>query len=891
MAIPLPRRRNNPMRRPNTGQVPTRSNIQRQNVSKDPGARGGPTSIPTNAFTGGSQGIIDLGTGIQQVADAESAQLQQELNRSDYINTEIEKGNLANDIDKIANNFDAISGSYRNTDGSVDKDGMNKVDQLIEQASQNRLNIVQNNRSMSQRASDEFSMQAELVKQNAYAKLRKNVATARTEQFKLSLQAQLVQVAAASDKDGRTVASDVVNLIIANRQIANGFISSLNTKARNEALSTANAGLLKDAVRKFVLGGQFGQAKTRIYQIVDALGQKNISTTGWTAKSINEAHQYIDEEQQKFNATQQSSKLSEFQGKIAELKKLNLPEDRFKEVVIGMLGGPKPEPVPDKIKVYNFLKDEFKTIKNPTAKQYTDFHNQKIKLLSGLDPDTDTKTDLEIKIDSVENRYPMPRTEEDEAKYLEEIRAVTTGIKPKDAPADSDTDKKQDRLDKMLADKKISSAVWVDATLSLNSGLKPPAPAPATVAQERAIKYLNKMLKEKKITQPEYDRRMMQVHNFIGQEKFPELDEDLKPENYRLISAIADTRLGAKAIAAGTLQPKEGYEEFSVKFKEAIVDAYVTGVYPNGSQVTGERNLFRITDRISKMAGYKENLPELIRPTERFDKRVGIELTGSGKDIGMKIVDPVFENITNETASDIIEETERYVSGDYLKNRFMSAATGEGALTVEKATGIWSAIQDSVAQFSQFLGDRSEDPQVTQSRLLYSLIARDFIRFVSLSPRFAVKEQELLRDLFPSSGVLNSPRQTHSRLKLFRNLLKKKIVDLRTTAQYNPDQSEEAIETAKVWANTVRNINTLIPEIPSVDTLVDLKKLSPSQAHDYIKTEILGDKERDLTMEDFNNWRPDVLDQYGPKKGGARMKVLFSKIQEYARIREMKRRK
>lgn len=884
MAIPLPRRRNNPMGRPNTGQVPTRSNIQRQNVSQDPGARGGPTSIPTNAFTGSSQGIIDLGTGIQQVADAESAQLQQELNRSDYINTEIEKGNLANDIDKIANNFDAISGSYRNTDGSVDKDGMNKVDQLIEQASQNRLNIVQNNRSMSQRASDEFSMQAELVKQNAYAKLRKNVATARTEQFKLSLQAQLVQVAA-----DEATASDVVNLIKNNRVIANGFISSLSTKDRNEALATASTGLLKNAVRKFVLGAQFRQAKLRVGDIIKELGENNISTTGWTAKSINDAYLYIDEEQQKFNDTQRSSKLTEAQKDILEIKKLKLPEKQEQALIIHRLGGPKPDPIPEKIKIYNLMKEEFDLKENPTAEEYNDFYDQKRKLLYNLDPATDSqKTDLERQIELINQTNPAPRTEEDQIRYLEDIRALATGIKPKDAPQDSDTDKKQARIDKMLADEKISSDVWVDATLNLNSGLKKPVPSATTLAQDRAIAYLNQRLKDKKITQDEYDRRMMQVHNFVGQEKFPELDEDLKPGEYNLISDVVDSRLGAKAIAAGTRQPKPGYEEFSIKFKEAVVDTYLTGIYPNGSTATKERNIFKIVDRIAKMDGYKEGLPSLLSPEREFDTRVGIEIKRVGNNNFLQIKDQTLEKRKKESALDVNTQSVNLISNEFLEQRIKNAAIAEG-LTVEQATGLWSGLKNAVAKFSQILGKETEDPRVTQSRLLYSLIARDFIRFVSLSPRFAVKEQELLRDLFPSSGALNSPRQTRSRLILFRNLLKKKIGDFRSTAIYNKDLKEESIEGAKVWANTIRNINTLMPEVPPVETLVDIKNMSPEDTYDYLHSEILGDSSRSLSRDDFEGYRKIVYDRYGPKKGEARIKIFEKKMKEYQTIIKNKR--
>ena len=764
---------------------------------------------------------------------------------------------------------------------------MNKVDQLIEQASQNRLNIVQNNRSMSQRASDEFSMQAELVKQNAYAKLRKNVATARTEQFKLSLQAQLVQVAAASDKDGRTVASDVVNLIIANRQIANGFISSLNTKARNEALSTANAGLLKDAVRKFVLGTQFGQARTRIYEIVDALGEKNISTTGWTAKSINEAFQYIDEEQTKFNNTQQSAKLSATAEKMAEIDKLDLTDPEKQALKIRVITGDKAKNIPEFQQKLDVLQKNFGLIQNPTAEQTKDFFLKRDKIISGYEPPpTKEQSSFAEKVEALNDLYPMPRTEEQENKVMEGLYSITTGIEPKDPKNKTDLQIKNDNLDAQFTKGEIKKALYIKAKLYLNSGYKEVPPSEYTIKQKARADYLDKQLeiykdsnKKEGISPKQHKLMMAKVMTDV---EIPDLDENLELKDQKLIDALVDSYLGADVFGPGAKQPQKGYEEFSMKFKAAVAKAMITGEYSNGLPVNPEKNYFDIINMVGQTAEFKGKGPKRPKPAEQFDSRVGIKITGKGTDLKMTIEDQPFLSDPSESLSTIVGETASTVESDYFKNRLINAGMKTG-LNLNQATGIWSGLKNAIAKFSEILGKKSEDPRVTQSRLLYSLIARDFIRFVSLSPRFAVKEQELLRDLFPSSGVLNSPRQTRSRLSLFKNLLKKKIADLRSTALNirSPEKQEEAIESAKIWAGTIRNINTLMPEVAPTETLSNLKTLSAKETYKYLQDELFGENPRIITRDDLNDYKERLIRERGKKEGEARFKILNNKLKEF----------
>ena len=885
MSITLksPRRRDNPNRGQNTGQIPTRSNIQRQNVATDPGGRGGPSTIPTGAFTGASEGMTALGAGMQQYAAAESQQLQQELNRSDYINTELEKGNLSNDLERAANNFDPVSGSYTNTDGTVDNNGMVRLNQVVDDLTQKRVDIMQKNMSVSQRASDEFPMQAELVKQNVFAKLRNRTAEARTEQYKLSLQAQLVQVAA-----DKATASDVVELIRTNKKVADGFISSLDTKARNEALATANAGLLKHAVRKFVLGGQFLEAKTRIRQIIGWLGEYNISTTGWTAKSIREANLYIDEEQTKYNNTQQAAQTTDKIKNVQAIDRIfrHLPVKKRNEMKLREFNAGLSDNKTDKIKEVEAVATLFAHL--PQNQQ----NALKLRIYEGS---TDTPDWLQ-KAKYIESQYKTlaasqngKLTPDQEIQKSEELTKVVSGLTPKTPTGyEQDQKRKKDVEDyyQDLKDKQ-GGALTVDQQEAYSSELQnlrsktQPIKLDTTTKQQNiAIDYLTSQFKKKKISQAQFDRLMMKVKTG---EDLPV--EDLKVDNslHRLVSDLVDSHFGADVKGPNARKPQSGYEEFSTEFKSAVMQAYITGEYSNGLSVGKDRDLFDIINYLGKSDAFAGKGPKRLKPETLFDNRVGIELKGAGNDLRMEILDQPFlgdvkdATYREQSIKNALDETNEIVKSSSFRERLITAGLKSG-ITYKRATGLWSSLKDTVASFSQFLGGGLEDPRFTQSRLLYSLIARDFIRFVSLSPRFAVKEQELLRDLFPSSSILNSPRQTRSRLTLFRNLLKKKIGDLRSTAINTPDQQEEAIEGAKVWANTIRNINTLMPEVPRLETIADFKKLSPKDAFDYLHTEILGDSNRKLSRSDLNDYKERLIQELGEKAGKARFKILNQKL-------------
>jgi hypothetical protein len=99
------------------------------------------------------------------------------------------------------------------------------------------------------------------------------------------------------------------------------------------------------------------------------------------------------------------------------------------------------------------------------------------------------------------------------------------------------------------------------------------------------------------------------------------------------------------------------------------------------------------------------------------------------------------------------------------------------------ATGMFSGLTDTVGSMFGSFFDVAVDKPTTIARFQYGLLVRDFVRKFTLSPRFAVKEQELLRAMFPGPGLLNSPLQAAAAMREFDMELDRSITDNRNIIQ------------------------------------------------------------------------------------------------------------
>ena len=87
------------------------------------------------------------------------------------------------------------------------------------------------------------------------------------------------------------------------------------------------------------------------------------------------------------------------------------------------------------------------------------------------------------------------------------------------------------------------------------------------------------------------------------------------------------------------------------------------------------------------------------------------------------------------------------------------------------ATGFWSAISDTLNKSVGNIFRGLVNKTTQRARFQFGLLARDFIRLVTLSPRFAVREQDILRSIFsgPTAGL--SAEQAVVNIREFSNLI------------------------------------------------------------------------------------------------------------------------
>lgn len=166
------------------------------------------------------------------------------------------------------------------------------------------------------------------------------------------------------------------------------------------------------------------------------------------------------------------------------------------------------------------------------------------------------------------------------------------------------------------------------------------------------------------------------------------------------------------------------------------------------------------------------------------------------------------------------------------------------SLSIEQATGIKSTLQALAgATVSQLPGlGFLESREVTQSRLVFSLIARDVVRLISLSPRFAVREQQLIQSMFPGPGMFNSPRQALNKIKTMQGFIDAKLKTIqkglkRTNISFEVENDLVNQADGLIDMKGRMNMFTfdLVP-IEAVQTAAAVKKLGSDKALKFAKS-------------------------------------------------------
>jgi hypothetical protein len=95
----------------------------------------------------------------------------------------------------------------------------------------------------------------------------------------------------------------------------------------------------------------------------------------------------------------------------------------------------------------------------------------------------------------------------------------------------------------------------------------------------------------------------------------------------------------------------------------------------------------------------------------------------------------------------------------------------QGKISLSQATGWWSGLADFFGGTVGNIFDSAVSPKAQRARFQFAMLARDFIRLVTLSPRFAVKEQELLATIFSGPDAWLAPGQAEINIQELEKFL------------------------------------------------------------------------------------------------------------------------
>jgi len=124
--------------------------------------------------------------------------------------------------------------------------------------------------------------------------------------------------------------------------------------------------------------------------------------------------------------------------------------------------------------------------------------------------------------------------------------------------------------------------------------------------------------------------------------------------------------------------------------------------------------------------------------------------------------------ITAEGGKAIVSEIRAGLEGLEAK---INRLAEQGKISLSDASGWWSGLSSLIGSTFGNIFDSAVSPATQRARFQFGLLARDFIRLVTLSPRFAVKEQELLARIFTGPSAFLAPGQAQQNIIEFERFL------------------------------------------------------------------------------------------------------------------------
>ena len=372
--------------------------------------------------------------------------------------------------------------------------------------------------------------------------------------------------------------------------------------------------------------------------------------------------------------------------------------------------------------------------------------------------------------------------------------------------APSELDKKIANLDEMLKVGILTADEHKTALIEVNAGkdLRPPNVIAAEVGAASAVEDVSKIKK---------------------------LEEMGFKSQFEVTTAVSDdireallTSFGV--VAKGGVQiPTPGTEDIILELSAATEK-----ILQEGRATTINAGAFLARNE------FKGELPQEITPLVQIDRMTA----AADPELNEKFILETQQELEtfreNSTARAELEATQQKLAGLVLKREDF-----ESDLEFDTATGVISGLNDLLGStLAQIPGlGHLEDENVTKARLIFSLIARDVVRMISINPRFPVSEQKLIQDIFSGPSVFLSARQARNKTRVMKDIIRRRIATIRSSAEItnlNADEGQSLVAEASQLLEIQARMNRFSFDLIDLKSAAEVKKLTPKQFEKYSKS-------------------------------------------------------
>jgi hypothetical protein len=800
MTIVLPRRRQQALGK-NIAKAPTRGDVTRVSPASDPGARGGPTDTNIMMFGGGS-GVQEFGEGIANIGMQQLEDIHTDIAKTEAVQIKTFGDKFKLDVAELGKNVgpndpDALQAYYKKADDYTiaelkkvtESGGSDHYKSALTQRYNTERDIAKGAITGAVRGyqddiivaqmNDEFNASFNLNKNDVRMGLKENQRIFEEKRGIVSYEARL------------TAKKEADKTLVFHRS---------NIHLGNAEFQQAREALWKDTQDGSILTKEYAAQVEKIQATETAahIAREVKAQEKTTALKPGDLYTYID-----------------------DVGMFMYPNDEF----------PKGKIIPGTVDLKNKILE---------TTDMGSFHIQegedgKIKLtpLEGTakpPPETAEKAmagKLKATNDYLAKFYLDGKVPLEDAKKIAGLSETKL----------SEFKEKIAAIEEMNIDDDIKQSMIQEVILG----------SPKDIQIQRS--YLEEALEKNTITKDQYDRAMLSIMTGgkdIDTAEVKGIKAGIAEVAKEKVIAKSKEGLPTEVTSSDTSQMVGMLHKMMGHTKgKGDIYAIQTGYEQIFSEVVGKAEEFRATMHLPSGTAvmeawlwFKRNRPDELPQREsaiaQFNEILG--LVPAKDDSEAQLASITLNTKENKLNIPGTDAALRELDSDALKSK-IEQAYADAKISIIDATGMYSGVRAmlgaTVAQIPGF--GWLESKRVTKARLMYSLIARDFVRYISLSPRFAVKEQELIQSMFPGAELLNAPGQAINRLLGFEDVIHQKLKAARLELKRNVGSEKEAniLEDAARYKETLDRIKQFKGEFNDIKTTKEVNKATPEKANEF----------------------------------------------------------